>query len=83
MDDLPWYKSRKYLHFDRPVSQQAAQDYVLSPQNVATHSFYPFITYTSVVLKYKLDGDRGVLLKNPKPRPISYSAHMDSHIYSY
>lgn len=83
MDESPWYKPRKYLHFDRPVGQKAAQDYVSSPQKVAAHSFYPFITYTSVILKYRLDNDRGVFVKNPKPRPISYSAHLDSHIYSY
>lgn len=83
MDELLWYKSRKYLHFDRPVGQKAALDYVTSPKKVAAHSFYPFITYTSVILKYRLDNDRGVFLKNPKPRPISYSAHLDSHIYSY
>lgn len=83
MDELLWYKSRKYLHFDRPVGQKAALHYVSSPKKVATHSFYPFITYTSVTLKYRLDIDRGVFLKNPKPRPISYSAHLDSHIYSY
>jgi RNA-directed DNA polymerase len=83
MDELPWYKSRKYLHFDRPVGQKVALDYVSSPQKVAAHSFYPFITYTSVILKYRLDNDRGVFVKNPKPRPISYSAHLDSHIYAY
>nr|WP_085639358.1 MULTISPECIES: antiviral reverse transcriptase Drt2 [unclassified Pseudomonas] len=80
---MPWYKPRKYLHFDRPVGQKAALDYVSSPHKVAAHSFYPFITYTSVILKCRLDNDRGVLVKNPKPRPISYSAHLDSHVYAY
>ncbi|MEE5042809.1 antiviral reverse transcriptase Drt2 [Pseudomonas alliivorans] len=83
MDELPWYKSRKYLHFDRPVGQRAALDYVSSPQKVSAHSFYPFIAYTSVVLKYRLDNDLGVFVKNSKARPISYSAHLDSHIYAY
>ncbi len=83
MDELLWYKPRKYLHFDRPVGQKAALNYVSCPKNVATHSFYPFITYSSVILKYRLDNDRGVFVKNPKPRPISYSSHLDSHIYSY
>lgn len=83
MDELPWYKPRKYLHFDRPVGQKAALDYVSSPKKVAAHSFYPFITYTSVTLKYRLDNDSGLLVKNPKPRPISYAAHLDSHIYAY
>jgi len=83
MDELPWYKPRKYLHFDRPLGQKPAFDYVSSPQKVASHSFYPFITYTSEILKYRFDTDRGVFTKNPKPRPISYSAHLDSHIYAY
>jgi len=83
MDDLPWYKPRKYLHFDRPLGQKPAYDYVTSPKKVAQHSFYPFITYTSQVLKYRLDKGRGVFTKKPKPRPISYAAHLDSHIYAY
>lgn len=83
MDDLPWYKPRKYLHFDRPLGQKAAFDYVTSPAKVAQHSFYPFITFTSQVLKYRFDSDRGVFAKIPKSRPISYSAHLDSHIYAY
>lgn len=83
MDDLPWYKTRKYLHFDRPLGQKAALDYVSSPQRVTAHPFYPFISYTSSIIKYRLDADRGVFAKNPKPRLISYSAHLDSHIYAY
>ncbi|WP_405649044.1 antiviral reverse transcriptase Drt2 [Pseudomonas sp. Ld6] len=83
MDDLPWYKSRKYLHFDRPLGQKAAFDYVTSPSKVAQHSFYPFITFTSQVLKYRFDNHRGVFAKTPKARPISYAAHLDSHIYAY
>jgi hypothetical protein len=62
MDELLWYKPRKYLHFDRPLGQKPAQDYVTSPSKVAQHSFYPFITYTSQVLKYRLDKGRGVFL---------------------
>ncbi|MGH2420775.1 antiviral reverse transcriptase Drt2 [Pseudomonas canadensis] len=83
MEDLPWYKSRKYLHFDRPLGQKAAYDYVTTPKKVAQHSFYPFITYTSQVLKYRFDNDRGFFVKTPKARPISYAAHLDSHIYAY
>lgn len=83
MDDFPWYKSRKYLHFDRPLGQKPAFDYVTCPAKVAQHSFYPFITYVSQVLKYRFDNERGVFAKTPKARPISYAAHLDSHIYAY
>lgn len=83
MDDLQWFKPRKYLHFDRPLGEKSALNYVSSPEKVASHSFYPFISYTSEVIKYRLDNDRGVFTKNSKPRPISYSAHLDSHIYAY
>lgn len=83
MEDLPWYRSRKYLHFDRPLGQKAAYDYVTAPGKVARHSFYPFITYTSEVIKCRFDRNFRVFVKAPKLRPISYAAHMDSHIYSY
>ena len=40
-----WYKSRGYLHFDRPINQAAARKIVSDPKAVAQHAFYPFIRY--------------------------------------
>ncbi|MDP2243600.1 antiviral reverse transcriptase Drt2 [Pseudomonas sp.] len=79
-----WYKSRGYLHFDRPINQAAALDIVLSAKTVSKHAFYPFIRYITKTQKVFFDKGLGrVTKKDLKERPISYAAHVDSHIYSY
>lgn len=79
-----WYKSRGYLHFDRPINQATAKDMVLNPKTVSEHAFYPFIRYITETQKVFFDKSLGSVAKKvPKKRPISYAAHVDSHIYSY
>lgn len=79
-----WYKSRGYLHFDRPINQTTAAEIVLNPTTVSKHAFYPFIRYVAKTQKVSFDKSIGkVVKKAPKERPISYAAHVDSHIYSY
>ncbi|WP_417546711.1 antiviral reverse transcriptase Drt2 [Marinobacter sp.] len=79
-----WYKSRGYLHFDRPINQAAARKIVSDPKAVAQHAFYPFIRYVVQTQKVFFDKSIGTVVKKPpKKRPISYAAHVDSHIYSY
>lgn len=82
MSSEEWYRKRNYLHFDRPISEKSAARIVKNPKTVSTHSFYPFINYSIHSSKiYKDDEDR-IAVKD-KVRPISYAAHVDSHIYSY
>jgi len=80
----PWFRPRHYLHFDRPVCLQAALQFVSDPLKIAQHSFYPFISFTVTSQKIKFDHKiNRVVRKPPKKRPISYAAHLDSHIYAY
>ncbi len=79
-----WYKPRGYLHFDRPINQAAALEIVSNHKAVTKHAFYPFIRYVAQTQKVFFDKSIGrVVKKAPKQRPISYAAHVDSHIYSY
>lgn len=78
-----WYRRRGYLHFDKPVSLEHALDIVSNPELIATHSFLPFITFTSASYKIKQDKGTSSINKILKERPIAYSSHVDSHIYSY
>lgn len=79
-----WYKSRGYLHFDRPINQDTAIGIVSAPDIVSRHSFYPFIQYVAQTQKVFFNKSLGkVVKKEPKERGISYAAHVDSHIYSY
>ena len=79
----PWYKKRRYLHFDRPISAIQADNVVRNPKKVIKHSFYPFIH--SILTSFKLSRNKttGAVQHKKKERPISCAAHLDSHIYAY
>lgn len=71
-----------YAHFDSRVNlkQQLVQSYILDPEKVAHHSFYPFIQYVKQQTKIKKVKGQKKEFKE-KDRLISYSAHMDTCIY--
>lgn len=79
----PWFRKRGYLHFDKPISLDHALDIVNNPDAVATHSFLPFLTFISTTSKVHKDKGTNAINKILKERPIAYSSHVDSHIYSY
>lgn len=79
----PWYRSRNYLHFDPPAGVEKAQKLVTAPARVASHSFYPLISYQITTEKLKRNSETKRLVKHLKPRDIAYAAHLDSCIYSY
>jgi len=79
----PWYRARGYIHFDEPISFKKAQRIVTSPKKVAKHAFYPLINYSVNSKKIKQDKKTRHIEVKVKERPISYSSHVDSHIYSY
>ncbi len=76
-----WFKVRRYLHFDPGVTRAEATALVTAPERVARHSFYPFIRYSLSALRVRREGERLVPIR--KERPITYAAHLDSHLYSY
>jgi len=81
--DHPWYKKRNYLHFDLPVKIRNAEIIATSPSKVQRHSFYPFIAYDIASKKIKKCDHKKTLQFKHKLRPVSYAAHVDSHIYTY
>ncbi|MBS7821459.1 group II intron reverse transcriptase domain-containing protein [Wohlfahrtiimonas chitiniclastica] len=81
--NLEWFKKRSYLHFDEKVGPKIAEKIVTNPQKVSQHSFYPMLRYNSISTKIKKDAQTGKLIKEKKPREITYSSHIDAHIYSY
>jgi hypothetical protein len=83
-----WYIPRSYSHFDAPVSEENAVKYIENTSNVYRHSFWPFIRYkkqTKRFWQFQASQQATPHSKSDdyKLRPIMYSAHMDSHIYSY
>ncbi|KJG00066.1 antiviral reverse transcriptase Drt2 [Photobacterium angustum] len=79
-----WYRARTYLHFDLPISVNKASKTVYNPDLVSKHAFYPLINYTLEINKVSKDPiSQAVIKLPPKPRPISFPGHLDSHIYAY
>lgn len=79
----PWYRRRGYLHFDLPVGYKRVSNLVTNPSLVAKHAFFPFISYSVKSKKISKDKVTGKITIENKNRPIAYSSHVDSHIYSY
>lgn len=60
MDAKSWVKTQKairkskktYAHFDYRIDIDKKADYILNPQNIVSHGFYPFIHYKKVMPKF-------------------------------
>lgn len=85
-------KKRRYLHFDQIINIPANRNWIKSyfsnaAENVPKHSFYPFIKsdIRTPRTKYEKDplSNKTKVILTEKIRPISYSAHFDSIIYSW
>lgn len=64
-----------YAHFDKRVSLQMPTiiRYVMNPQKVASHSFFPFIHFTKTISRYGR--------KEPKKRELYYCSHLDRCVF--
>jgi len=86
MDDstpeTSWYRQRSYAHFDRRPSRAQAIRYVMDPEKVARHGFFPFIMRPKRICHFK-ETDSGKRRHHHKVRPITVAAHMDTHIHAY
>ncbi len=85
-------RKRKYPHFDPKINFfrniSFFKSYFSNKDNVAKHSFYPFIRMIIETPRFKKTGlvdEDGKPIRKivPKPRPLAYSAHFDAFIYSY
>lgn len=83
MKKHPWFKPRGYLHFDTPLSKKNAEKIATDPDNVKSHPFYPFISFSNLTKKIFFDKSAEKIKSKDKIRPISYASHADSAIYSY
>ncbi|MGM9425986.1 antiviral reverse transcriptase Drt2 [Hydrogenophaga sp. MI9] len=82
-DPPSWYRLRRYLHFDEPLSLQKAQQLVTDPKAVSRHAFWPLIRFRIETAKVRQDKTTGKIETKEKLREISYAAHSDSQIFSY
>jgi hypothetical protein len=76
------FKPRRYLHFDEPVSEAAAEELATDPVRVRSWPFMPMLRCMLTVKKVKRN-EAGHLETKLKEREICYSAHRDAAIYAY
>lgn len=78
-----WFRQRRYIHFDEPLSYKKATALVTDPKAVAAHAFWPLIRFNVETFKLKRNAATGDLALKSKVREISYAAHGDSQVLSY
>lgn len=80
---------KHYAHFDSRTDINRCWDYIIDPQNIVKHNFYPFIEQTQKLTKFspkqyiKKHGEDIDIkdARKPKVRDICYAAHIDRCIY--
>lgn len=87
------YKTKKYLHFDNPLSIKRIKHLIQNPQWISTHAFLPFIKFDMVFTKYTSNKiaeltkinqiQKTSKKKHSKIRTIMYASHKDQFIYKY
>lgn len=76
-----WYNKKKYAHFDLPCSGKVAELLATNPRKVATHSFFPFISFDIKRRRYKARNGKAEV--STKKRPIKIASHRDGYIFAY
>jgi hypothetical protein len=71
---------KRYPHFDRPLGREALVRLASSPDEVATHKFFPLLHYEKSWVQFREPGKSRI--EQTKTRPIRYAARRDSAIYS-
>jgi RNA-directed DNA polymerase len=81
----PDQKKRTYGHFDAPLDlddENVFRRVIGSLRHIRSHHFLPLVKFIKKEIKYRR-GENGILRRSKKHRPIMYSSHLDSHIYSF
>jgi RNA-directed DNA polymerase len=76
-----WYQKKSYSHFDLPLTFDVARSYVSNSDNVARHSFFPFISFEIKQRRYKVELGKARIRR--KIRPLAYASHLDGYVFAY
>ena len=85
-------KKRRYPHFDSKIkfsnNISFFKSYFANSENVAKHSFYPFIRMEIDTPRFKKtdkkdEKGKPIRSMSSKKRPLAYAAHFDAYIYSF
>ena len=78
----PWFKPRKYRHFDMPVPETKAE-FATDAAAIKGHSFLPLLHVDKTEIRYRLDPETNKKARIEKTRSIRYASHRDSCILAF
>ena len=75
-------ETASYAHFDYRTSlaNPKTRKYIMNPEKVKKHGFYPFVNFTKKETKYSKEIPDHIKYKE---RELYYAAHLDRCIYQY
>ena len=73
----PWFKPRRYKHFDVPISADWAA--AITPEQVSAHPWSPLLHWVKETPRYRLN-DLNVMELKVKARDIMHASHRDACI---
>jgi len=84
-DNEEKYISKRYLHFDKRVHLNGKiKNYLMNPDKVASHAFFPLIYFPLEFEKFNEEKKRlGERPVKSKKREIMYASHLDNFVYKY
>lgn len=75
-------RERRYLHFDRPLSEQDRAKIRATPLVIMSNSFWPLLAFSKTERRVKRDKKREITF-NEKVREIKFGSHYDSAILEH
>ncbi len=75
-------RERRYVHFDRRLTESERGKIRATPQAIMTNSFWPLLAFSKIERRVKRD-KLGLLSFNDKTREIKFGSHKDSAILEH
>jgi RNA-directed DNA polymerase len=75
-------RERKYVHFDRRLSESERGEIRATPQVILANSFWPLLAFSKIERRVKRD-KLGAICFNDKKREIKFGSHKDSAILEH
>ena len=75
-------RERKYIHFDRPLSEQDRAKVRATSSAIMSNSFWPLLAFSKTERRVKRDKE-GTISFNEKVREIKFGSHYDSAILEH
>jgi hypothetical protein len=78
-----WYSTKFYLHFDAPLTRNAAKSFVENSASVIKHDFLPLMAFDRIERGHRRAKGHSASKISKKIRQLVYCSNRDGYIFSY